>query len=210
MRAFLSQHDTYLDNYIRASYASMSASQWLQYRLQSLSVLMIAFVGFVAVFQHIYSPPGTINASLIGLALSYVLNVTGSLNGLIGSFTETEKDMVSVERAHQFVDLPAENWRGGQQIDPDWPSRPEIEFDDVTLTYTGSLDNCALSNVSFRINPGEKVGICGRTGSGKSSLLMTLFRAVEIDLGTIRIDGRNIRDVNLRDLRDKYLEPLFY
>ena len=68
---------------------------------------MIACVGFISVLQHIYSEPGSLNPSLIGLALSYVLNVTGSLNGLIGSFTETEKEMVSVERAHQFINLPS-------------------------------------------------------------------------------------------------------
>lgn len=106
--AFLAQHEIYLKRYIRASYASMSASQWLNFRLQALSVIMIAFVGFVSVFQHVFSTDsrGAVNASLIGLALSYVLNVTSYLNGLIGSFTETEKELVSVERAHQFSDLP--------------------------------------------------------------------------------------------------------
>lgn len=97
-----------------------------------------------------------------------------------------------------------ENWSGQDtQIDSNWPNKPEIEFSNVKLTYTGDLDDCALKGVNFRVNAGEKVGICGRTGSGKSSLLMALFRAVELDGGEIRIDGKNIRHLNLRDLREK-------
>lgn len=85
----------------------------------------------------------------------------------------------------------------------DWPRRPEIEFSEVKLSYTGNLDSCALKGVSFKINAGEKIGICGRTGSGKSSLLMALFRAVELCEGSILIDGLNIRDLNLKDLRER-------
>lgn len=181
----------------------MSAGQWLNFRLQSLSVAMITFVGFTAVFQHIYS--GTANASLIGLALSYILSVTGYLNGLISSFTETEKEMVSVERAHQFSNLEPENWTGSDDtvLAPNWPVKPDIEFADVKLSYSSTGDNFALDGISFRVNAGEKIGICGRTGSGKSSLLMALFRAAEICEGEIRVDGKNIRKLNLQDLRER-------
>ena len=110
------------------------------------------------------------------------------------------------ETAYKLLNyiLLKENWKGRDpELEPGWPQKPEIDFENVTLTYTGDLDSCALKSVSFHVNPGEKIGICGRTGSGKSSLLMALFRAVEIDLGSIKIDGRNIADLNLRDLRDK-------
>lgn len=90
-------------------------------------------------------------------------------------------------------------------MDANWPTNPEIEFLNVKLTYSGSLDNCALKDVSFKINAGEKIGICGRTGSGKSSLLMSLFRAAEIFDGQIRIDGCNIQDLSLTDLRERSL-----
>nr|QUF59457.1 ATP-binding cassette transporter Abcc10 [Brachionus angularis] len=199
VKKFLDQNEFYLNNYIRASYSSMSASLWLSFRLQMLSVLMITIVGITAVIQHMY---GTANASLIGLALSYILSVTGLLNGLITSFTETEKEMVSVERAHQFKNLEQENWLGFEQITDLWPLNPKLEFKNVCLRYKED-SMLALNNVTFEINPGEKIGICGRTGSGKSSLLTALFRGAELESGDIRIDDVNVRSLNLHDLRDK-------
>jgi ATP-binding cassette subfamily C (CFTR/MRP) protein 10 len=203
---FSQQSESHLHSYIRASYASNAASQWLNFRLQMMSVLMITLVGITALIQHVYS---TANASLIGLALSYILSVTGLLNGLIGSFTETEKEMVCVERAHQFQNLESENWHG---VEPEaehlvtraWPALPSIEFTNVVLKYTSDeASQKALANVSFRVNAGEKVGICGRTGSGKSSLLTALFRGCELTAGSIRVDNVNVAHIGLSELRSK-------
>nr|UOU03344.1 ATP-binding cassette subfamily C10 [Brachionus rubens] len=199
VKFFCNQNETYLKNFIRSSYTSQAASQWLSFRLQMISVLMITLVGLTAVVQHVY---GTANASLIGLALSYILSVTGLLNGLITSFTETEKEMVSVERAHQFKNLDSENWDGIEEVSQLWPLNPKIEFENVSLRYKEE-SQLALNDISFVINPGEKIGICGRTGSGKSSLLMALFRGCEIESGRILIDDKNIHSLNLTDLREK-------
>ena len=197
---FSQQSESYLKDYIRTSYVSMAASQWLNFRLQMISVVMITVVGFTAVLQHVYS---TSNASLIGLALSYILSITDLLNGLIGSFTETEKEMVSVERAHQFQNLESENWLGIEHaVTSAWPVLPTIEFSDVFLRYKNDANN-ALDNVSFKIKAGEKLGICGRTGSGKSSLFTALFRGCEINSGSIRIDNVNTANLNLTALREK-------
>ncbi|RNA35301.1 multidrug resistance-associated 7-like [Brachionus plicatilis] len=164
VKKFCKQNEDYLNKFIRASYNSQAASQWLSFRLQMISVIMITTVGLTAVLQHTY---GTANASLIGLALSYILSVTGMLNGLITSFSETEKEMVSVERAYQFRNLDSENWQGIEQVSETWPERAKIEFQNVNLRYTGE-SQLALNNVSFVINQGEKIGICGRTGSEKN------------------------------------------
>lgn len=157
---FLAQNKQFLSDFIRASYVNMSASLWLSFRLQMISVVMIFVVGLTAVFQHIYS---TANASLLGLALSYILNITGLLNGLIGSFTETEKEMVSVERAHQFERIESEDWEGDRDVPVNWPVLPDIEFNSVVLRYKSDGLN-ALNGVCFSIKAGEKVGVCGRTG----------------------------------------------
>nr|QNH67891.1 ATP-binding cassette transporter subfamily C member 10 [Brachionus rotundiformis] len=199
VKKYCKQNEEHLNKFIRASYNSQAAAQWLSFRLQMISVAMITIVGLTAVVQHIY---GTSNASLVGLALSYILSVTGLLNGLITSFSETEKEMVSVERAYQFRNLDSENWQGVEQVAETWPDQAKIEFKNVNLRYTG-WSPLALNNVSFVINHGEKIGICGRTGSGKSSLLMALFRGCEINSGRIVIDSKNIQNLNLNDLRQK-------
>ncbi len=128
------------------------------------------------------------------------MSVTGVLNGLITSFTETEKEMVSVERAHQFERIEPENWLGSEQVNENWPSQPSIEYTNVILQYKEDGIQ-ALNDVSFKIEPGEKIGICGRTGSGKSSLFMALFRGEELKSGIIKIDDVNIRNLNLNNLR---------
>lgn len=129
------------------------------------------------------------------------MSVTGLLNGLITSFTETEKEMVSVERAYQFESIEPENWDGIEQVPNNWPVLPSIEYEDVVLQYREDGVN-ALNGISFKINPGEKIGICGRTGSGKSSLFMALFRGEESESGLIKIDDINIRNLSLHDLRN--------
>ena len=153
-RRFLKQNELYLTDYIRASYVNSAAGQWLNIRLQMISVIMVAVVGFTAVFQHIYS---TSNASLIGLALSYILSVTGLLNGLITTFTETEKEMVSVERTHQYESLESEQWKGVTVVSSRWPEYPTIDFSNVVLRYEENGAN-ALNGISFSVNAGEKIG----------------------------------------------------
>ena len=116
--------------------------------------------------------------------------MTTLLNGLITSLTETEKEMVAVERAHQFESIDSENWEGTEQVASDWPVEPSIEFIDVRLQYNKD-DEYALNDISFKINPGEKVGVCGRTGSGKSSLFMALFRFLTCFMGCLHFRFTN-------------------
>ena len=160
VKIFINLNEMYLNDYIQATYVNMAASQWLNFRLQMISVIMITIVGFTAVFQHIYS---TANASLIGLALSYILNVTGLLNGLLSSFTETEKEMISIERVNQFEKIEQENLDCFETVTNDWLETPSIEFIQSTLKYDKNDVN-ALDNISFSIKSGENIGICGRTG----------------------------------------------
>jgi ATP-binding cassette, subfamily C (CFTR/MRP), member 10 len=155
IKKFMKKHEIYLNNYIRASYVGMATSQWLNFRLQMIGVLMITIVGFTGVLQHLYGTNA--NASLIGLALSYILSITGLLNGLINTLTETEKEMVSVERTHQFQNIESENWQGTTKVATSWPVKPTIEFKNVCLNYQLEAPN-ALDNVSFKIESGEKIG----------------------------------------------------
>ncbi|XP_077341580.1 ATP-binding cassette sub-family C member 10 isoform X2 [Lithobates pipiens] len=189
-----------LDVNQRCVFASNTAVQWLDIRLQMIGVVVVTAIAVIAIIQHQRraGDPG-----LVGLSLSYALSITGLLSGLISSFTQTEAMMVSVERAEEYsTTLPCEPREGIVTVEPDWPKHGRIEFRDAILCYRPGLPN-ALDGVNFTISPGEKIGIVGRTGSGKSSLFLVLFRMMELNSGQILIDGTLTRELNLEDLRSR-------
>jgi ABC-type multidrug transport system fused ATPase/permease subunit len=111
--------------------------------------------------------------------------------------------MTSVERVNQYMSLPREEDKHKINLQPPetWPQNGQIIFDDVSFAYDVSLED-ALKNVSFQIDGGEKIGIVGRSGSGKSTIFQTIFRMAE-PKGVAIIDGINIKDVSLFDLRTR-------
>lgn len=137
---------------------------------------------------------------LVGLALSYAAPVVSLLSSFLTSFTETEKEMVSVERVLQYLDIPQEKQCGSISPHPDWPTHGQIEFEHVTLRYKPSLP-AALNTVSFKIDAGMQVGVVGRTGAGKSSIINAIFRLTPICNGSILIDNLNVAEVPVRELR---------
>ncbi|CAL5361622.1 unnamed protein product [Camellia sinensis] len=161
-------------------------------------VAVMAVVGSQDKFPISMGSPG-----LVGLALSYAAPVVALLGSFLTSFTETEKEMVSVERVLQYMDIPQEELDGCQQLEPDWPLQGQIEFQNVTLRYMPSLP-AALKDVSFVIAGGMQVGIVGRTGAGKSSILNAIFRLNPICQGCILVDRINIADVPVRYLRSHF------
>uniref|UniRef100_A0A8B9GI39 Multidrug resistance-associated protein 7 n=1 Tax=Amazona collaria TaxID=241587 RepID=A0A8B9GI39_9PSIT len=179
-------------------FASNTAMQWLDIRLQMIGVAVVTAIAGIAIIQH-QKQLG--NPGLVGLALSYALSVTNLLSGLISSFTLTETMMVSVERTEEYsTDIPMEPQ--DKLVATDWPSQGLVEFQQVVLAYRADLPN-ALDGVSFIIYPGEKVGIVGRTGSGKSTLFLALFRMLELKSGQILLDGVNSKLVGLDELRSR-------
>lgn len=163
---FVEHNYSLVSNSLRAQFTSTVASSWLNFRLQLIAIVMVASISLIGVFQHVYSTSG-VNPSLVGLSLSYILSVTGLLNGLISTFTETEKEMVGIERVSAYIeDLPRENERQENSIDfviDSTNQGAEIEYQHVTLRYNDSQQP-ALENLSFRIRSNEKIGIVGRTG----------------------------------------------
>ncbi|KAM9792208.1 ATP-binding cassette sub-family C member 10 [Neosynchiropus ocellatus] len=184
----------------RCLFLSAAAMQWLDIRLQLIGVAMVTGLAAIAVVQHQFS---SVDPGLVGLALSYSLSVTSLLSGLIFSFTQTEMQLVSVERTEEYSSgLPAEPQQQSPQLPPSWPEQGRLDFCDVVLVYRDGLPN-ALDGVSLAVRPGEKVGIVGRTGSGKSSLFQALFRMVELNGGRILLDGVDISSVGLAQLRSR-------
>ncbi|NWZ53967.1 MRP7 protein, partial [Haliaeetus albicilla] len=194
------ENQMHLEQNQRCLFASNTAMQWLDIRLQMIGVAVVTTIAGIAIIQH-QKQLG--NPGLVGLALSYALSVTNLLSGLISSFTLTETMMVSVERTEEYTtDIPTEPHDKVVQVAADWPSQGLVEFQQVVLAYRTDLPN-ALDGVSFTIYPGEKVGIVGRTGSGKSTLFLALFRMLELKSGRILLDGVDSQLVGLEELRSR-------
>nr|CAD7455644.1 unnamed protein product [Timema tahoe] len=130
---FKRENEYHLELNQKCQYASQAAGQWLGLRLQFIGVAMITGVGVIAVLQHQFD---VANPGLIGLAISYALSMTGSLNGLVNAFTETEKEMIAVERVSQYVtEVEPEHSRELCSPPYGWPSQGVVVFKNVFLKY---------------------------------------------------------------------------
>ncbi|XP_077017993.1 ATP-binding cassette sub-family C member 10 isoform X2 [Tamandua tetradactyla] len=184
----------------RCQFAARATMQWLDIRLQLMGAMVVSAIAGIALVQH---QLGLVNPGLVGLSLSYALSLTGLLSGLVSSFTQTEAMLVSVERMEEYsCDLPQEPQGQLLQRGIGWLTQGSIEFEDVVLTYRPGLPN-ALDRVTFHVQPGEKLGIVGRTGSGKSSLLLVLFRLLEPNAGRVLLDGVDTSQLELAELRSQ-------
>ncbi|XP_012496395.1 PREDICTED: multidrug resistance-associated protein 7 [Propithecus coquereli] len=184
----------------RCQFAASAAIQWLDIRLQLIGAAVVSAIAGIALVQH---QQGLANPGMVGLSLSYALSLTGLLSSLVNSFTQTEAMLVSVERLEEYsCDLPQEPWGQPLQLGAGWLTQGSVEFQDVVLVYRPGLPN-ALDGVTFRVQPGEKLGIVGRTGSGKSSLLLVLFRLLEPSSGRVLLDGVDTSQLELAELRSQ-------
>ncbi|KAF4589934.1 hypothetical protein EYR38_009229 [Pleurotus pulmonarius] len=187
-----------LDMQNRAYYVTLGIQRWLAVRLDlSANILILGISLFGAGFRE------TIDPSKVALVLTYTLSVALLFTQVVNLFAENEQNMNSVERMLVYTELPPEGDQAKpSNPPPSWPSEGEIEFTDVNFGYRDGLPS-VLRDVCFRVRPGEKIGIVGRTGSGKSSLLQALFRLTELRAGKIVIDGVDIRNVGLDVLRSQ-------
>ncbi|CAM6102471.1 unnamed protein product [Calypogeia fissa] len=187
-----------LEAYQRAYFHNMTAAEWLGFRLDSLSAAVLSCVAILLITV----PEGTISPGLAGMALSYGMSLSAILMRLVTTSSMAEVQMVSVERIMQYSNLPSE----APTIIPDrrppsgWPNAGRIELQHLQLRYRPDLP-LVLKGVSCVIRPREKVGVVGRTGSGKSTLIQALFRLIEPSGGRILIDGLDITTIGLNDLR---------
>ncbi|CAA0823749.1 ABC transporter C family member 2 [Striga hermonthica] len=191
-----------MDNNIRFTLVNMSGNRWLAIRLETVGGIMIWFTATFAVLQNGRAENQEAFASTMGLLLSYALNITSLLTGVLRLASLAENSFNAVERVGTYIELPSE---GPLVIEnnrppPAWPSSGSIRFEDVVLRYRPELPP-VLHGISFEISPSDKVGIVGRTGAGKSSMLNALFRIVELESGRIFIDGCDIAKFGLTDLR---------
>jgi ABC-type multidrug transport system fused ATPase/permease subunit len=138
----------------------------------------------------------------VGLALNYATTISSAMAGLVDVLTRLELDFISVERMQQYteeleLEPPDESM---PETTAGWPFRGAVTYKKVSMRYQLTMP-LVLREISFTIGAGERVGVVGRTGSGKSSIVACLFRLSEIQSGSIMIDGLDTRNVRLCDLR---------
>lgn len=176
---------------------------WLKVRLQFMGSLVVLGVAVSALVIHSWNPDSSL-AGMLGLSLLYALDLTSHLSDSVFAFTTAETSLVAVERLSKFADLPPEAPLALNSDPPvdEWPGEGTLEFVDVVMRYRKGLDP-VLKGLSFKVRSGERVGVVGRTGAGKSSILVALFRLAEIRYGVILIDGVPIQSVGLHTLRTR-------
>ena len=181
-------------------YITIANQRWLAIHLDIVACCFAFLICMLCVTRQF-----KISASSTGLLLTYVINVAGMLSFMLRSYTQLENEMNSVERLNHYAcDLEQEAPFEIPERDPhpDWPAEGAIQFDNVCLRYREDLPT-VLKNISLNIKPNERIGICGRTGAGKSSIMTALYRLVELSEGSIFIDGVDISKLGLHKLRSK-------
>ncbi|CAJ0630180.1 12028_t:CDS:10, partial [Entrophospora sp. SA101] len=175
---FIEENENRLDENQKAYFPSISCNRWLAVRLEFLGSLIIFSASILAVVTLLTT--GNIDAGLVGLSVTYALSVTQALNWAVRQFCEIETNIVSVERVKEYIELPSEAPLviHDNRPAPTWPHSGLIEYNDYSTRYREGLE-LVLKGVTFKIQPKEKIGIVGRTGAGKSSLTLSLFRLIE-------------------------------
>ncbi|GJN85930.1 hypothetical protein PLIIFM63780_009505 [Purpureocillium lilacinum] len=195
---FVNELRAAIDEMNGAYYLTFSNQRWLSIRLDMIGNALVFTVGILVVTSRF-----SVNPSIGGLVLSYILAIVQMLQFAIRQLAEVENGMNAVERLRYYgTQLEEEAPLHTVDVRETWPEKGEIVFNNVEMRYRENLP-LVLQGLSMHVRGGERIGIVGRTGAGKSSIMSTLFRLVEISSGSITIDGVNISTIGLYDLRSR-------
>lgn len=197
---FITKIENLSDVCNRVDMQNSLSNRWIACRLDCCANLFVAFTALSAVIARIYKGPGD-TAAQTGMALTMVISLSGILSWLIRIYAELEGSLNSLERVAEYTELQKEA-AANLPDDPEagWLTFGRIEFKDVVMSYREGLPP-VLNGVNFVIEGGKKVGVVGRTGAGKSSLIVAIYRFAELSNGTITIDHRNTKLLGLQSLR---------
>ncbi|ETE62698.1 Canalicular multispecific organic anion transporter 2, partial [Ophiophagus hannah] len=198
-KSFVYSSDTKVNDNQKSYYPGIVANRWLGIRVEFVGNCVVFFAALFAVLSK-----NNLSAGLVGLSVSYALQVTMSLNWMVRMTSDLESNIVAVERVKEYSENETEApWIIEDKRPPEeWPTKGEVVFTKYSVRYRKGLD-LVLKDLSLGVKGGEKVGIVGRTGAGKSSMTLCLFRILEATKGEITIDGVKIADIGLHDLRSK-------
>uniref|UniRef100_A0A667YL76 ABC-type glutathione-S-conjugate transporter n=1 Tax=Myripristis murdjan TaxID=586833 RepID=A0A667YL76_9TELE len=195
---FLKHNEVTIDENLKSVYPWIVSNRWLAIRLEFLGNLVVFFSSLFAVISR-----NSLNSGLVGLSISYALNVTQTLNWLVRMTSELETNIVAVERVSEYTEIESEaEWVTDIQPPEQWPDAGRLQFENYKVRYRPELD-LVLHGITCDIDTTEKIGIVGRTGAGKSSLTNCLFRIIEAAEGRIFIDGVDISTIGLHHLRGR-------
>ncbi|CAF4075111.1 unnamed protein product, partial [Rotaria sordida] len=196
---FIDLCDKFMDRNQSCHLTASVSNRWLGVRLEMIGNLLTLFTAITAVFMRDH-----LTAGIVGLMITYAVQIPHSLNMLVRMSSDVETNIISVERINEYAQLtPEAPWEIPlMKPSSHWPTNGNIQIMNLSIRYRDNLP-LVLKDFSINIQSGEKIGIIGRTGSGKSSLCLSLFRIIEPTNGTIIIDNVDIRLIGLHDLRSK-------
>lgn len=191
-----------VDNVTKVDWTIQCANRWLSMRLQSIAAFIV-LTSSLLILSTLYFKNG-LSPALVGFLMTYVFSSTSALNAIIRLWAEVETKAVTLERLIEYGNLPSEADLivEGNRPANTWPASGEIHFKNYSTRYREGLDP-VLKEINLDIKPAEKIGIVGRTGAGKSSLTLALFRIIEATSGNIDIDKINTSTIGLFDLRSQ-------
>ncbi|KAG8983844.1 hypothetical protein FRB90_005701, partial [Tulasnella sp. 427] len=199
---FLRDNEYYNDLEDRALFLTVTNQRWLAIRLDFMGGILIFVVALMAA-----ADVGGVNPAQIGLVLVYCVSLTQMFGMVTRQSAEVENNMNAVERAahytrEDFIEQEPPHIIENSRPSPEWPTQGALQFRDVVMKYRPNLPP-VLKGITMDIKGGEKIGVVGRTGAGKSSLMIALYRIVELSGGSISLDGIDVSTIGLRDLRSK-------
>ena len=194
---FTVDSETKVDHNQAISYMSICANRWLGVRLEIVGSFVVLAAALFAVLAR-----ETIDEAIVGLSITYALQISSLMSFFVRMTTEVETNIVAVERVEEYSERPQEAAWKTVEMKKTWPQKGIVEFINFQVRYREGLD-LVLKGISFAAKSQEKIGIVGRTGAGKSSLTLALFRIIEPAGGRIVIDEVDIAQIGLHSLRSR-------
>ncbi|OAT06162.1 ABC bile acid transporter [Blastomyces gilchristii SLH14081] len=192
---YINRMFTKIDRHAQAYWHLWLFNRWLGFRMSTIGSIFAVITAALVVSMK------GIDASLAGFALSFAMQYTNAIAYALREYTNIELNMNATERVIEYSEIDIEP-QDGFSAPAGWPTAGRLEVSDLVIAYAPDLPP-VLKGLSFKVEKNQRVGVVGRTGAGKSSLTLALFRFLEARGGTIHVDGIDVSKIKLHDLRSR-------